>query len=179
MPSTKINAPLRLCLVAVIIFILGGCASFDREQMIIQNFESDQPHPYSVSVKVESGDKESVGGWVPIPSEDLLYAIEESIRKGRVFEKIVSGEGGDYLLNVTVFSLEQPAFGTRMTVKLEAGWTLTNAGGDVVWQEMIKSEYSQGMGDAFVGATRFRMANDGAIRANINKGMKKLSALQI
>lgn len=178
MTSINLKAQLRLCLAAIFVFILGGCASFDREKMIIQNFESGQTHPYSLSVSVESGDKESVGGWVPIPNKDLLYAIEESIRKGCVFEKIVSGEGGDYLLNVTVFSLEQPTIGLRMTVRLEAGWTLTKAGGDVVWQEMIKSEYSQGVGDAFVGATRFRMANDGAIRENIKKGMLKLSALK-
>lgn len=55
---------------------------------------------------------------------------------------------------------------------------LNQSWGDVVWQEMIKSEYSQGVGDAFVGATRFRMANDGAIRENIKKGMLKLSALK-
>lgn len=179
MKSTIPKTLLRFYFMVIILIVLGGCASFDREKMVAQNYDLVNSHPYSISVSVDSGDKESVGGWVPIPSQDLLYAINESIRKGQVFEKIVSGEEGDYLLNVTVFSLEQPAMGFRVTVRLETGWTLTKAGGDIVWQKMIKSEYTLGVSDAFAGVTRLRMANDGAIRENIKQGMIKLSALSL
>jgi len=160
-------------------FLLGGCAGFDREEMVIKNLDITNSHPYSISVSIGNEGEEEGVGLKPIPKEDLLYAIEESIRNGRVFEQVVSGKDGDFLLNVTVFSLQQPTMGFRMTVKLEAGWTLKKAGGEIVWQELIKSSYTLGVGDAFSGAKRLRMVNDGAIRQNIKQGMIKLSSLPL
>jgi len=181
MKLTINNVPFRLHLIAIILIGLGGCASFDKKEMVIQNYESVNSHPYSIAVNIGSGDEDSEVGLIPIPRQDLLYAIEESISKGLVFEKVVSGEEGDYVLNVTVLSLEQPGagMGFNFTVKLEAGWTLTKNGGNIVWQKIIKSKHTATMSDAFGGAARFRMANDGAIRENIRQGMIKLSGLSI
>jgi len=170
---------LTFSFIILIAFLLGGCAGFDREEMVIKNLNLTNSHPYSISVSIgNEGEKEGVG-LMTLPKEDLLYAIEESIRNGRVFEQVVSGKEGEYRLNVTVFSLQQPTMGFNMTVKLEAGWTLKKAEGGIVWQELIKSSYSLGVGDAFAGATRLRMVNDGAIRENIKQGMIKLSALSL
>jgi len=158
---------------------LNGCASFDKNEMVVMDYNLRHTHPYSLSVDVGVGDEKSDVGLMPIPRQDFQYAIRESIRNGHIFERVVTGKGGDYLLNVTVFSLEQPVMGFTMTVKLEAGWTLKKTGGDVVWQKLIKSKYTLGVSDAFVGQTRLRIANDGAIRENIKQGTLELSSLNL
>jgi len=173
-------ACLRFFAICTIVIGLEGCASFNKEEMVVFDYDSNNPHPYSLSIDVGAGNEKSDVGLIPVPRKDLLFAIEKSIRNGHVFESVVfSGEDGDYLLNVSVFSLEQPVMGFNMTVKIEAGWTLKKADGNVVWQKLIKSEYTLGVSDAFVGQTRLRMANDGAIRENIRQGMIQIAGLNI
>lgn len=177
-PSIE-KSPFRILLATSIVIGLSGCARFDKEKMISRGFRSETYHPYSVSVSIGRGDEEADVGLAPVPRDDLQYAIEESIRTGQVFEEVVSGENGDYMLNVSVFTLEQPVFGINFTVKLGAGWVLTKANGSIVWQKLIKSECSTTMSDSWHGMTRLRMANDGAIRENIKQGMMQLSNLDL
>ncbi len=169
----------RVLLASIIIIGLSGCARFDKEEMIARSFRAETYHPYSVSVSIGTGDEKTDVGLAPVPRDDLQYAIEESIRTGQVFKEVVSGKNGDYMLNVSVFTLEQPVFGFNFTVKLGAGWILTKADGTVVWQKVINSECSTTMSDAWSGITRVRMANDGAIKENIKQGMMYLSNLNL
>jgi hypothetical protein len=49
----------------------------------------------------------------------------------------------------------------------------------VVWRKPITSTFTAGMGDAFAGVTRLRMAVEGAARANIAQGLKEISDLKL
>ncbi len=88
--------------------------------------------------------------------------------------------GADYALYITLFSVEQPTFGTDLTVKLEVGWTLKRKEGNVtVWQESIKSEHTTTVSDAFAAVKRLRLATEGAARKNIAEELAKISKLYL
>jgi hypothetical protein len=93
---------------------------------------------------------------------------------------VVEGAGGDYLLSVVLFSMDQPTMGFDFTVKMEAGWTLKRANtGATVWQEAIRSVYTATTDDSFAAITRLRLATEGAARNNIAEGLSKISKLNL
>lgn len=174
------NTLLSLSLVAVA-GIMGGCATpATHEGMIPTDYDTARKQAKSVSVQVGGGQATSSMGKSQISDEAFAKALVEAITKSQTFSQVVQGKGGDYQLLVNIVSMEQPTFGLDMTVKMEAGWTLKNiATGQVVWQEAIKSQHTATTGDAFVGTTRLRMANEGAARNNIKQGLARISRLNL
>ena len=115
-----------------------------------------------------------------ISNEEFSRALIEAIGKSRVFTKVVQGSDGDYLLSVTLFSLEQPSIGAAFTVNMEAGWILTRLRDNtILWREAIKSSYTADFGEAFVAARRLRLATEGAARNNIAAGLSRISKLPL
>jgi hypothetical protein len=146
--------------------------------MTVSGFDSANKHPQTVSVSTGGGQDTSAMGKSQIADADFAKAISDSISNAKTFSQVIQGKGADYLLNVTIFNMDQPSFGLSFTVKMEAGWTLRKADtGAVVWQESIKSEHTATTSDAFAGVERLRLANEGAAKDNIAKGLSKLSAL--
>ncbi|WP_315808553.1 hypothetical protein [Pseudomonas sp. C9-3] len=71
-------------------------------------------------------------------------------------------------------------FGFNFTVTSTVEYSLVeNAGGRVVWQETVKEPFTAGVGDAFYGVTRLRLANEGSARANINTLLQRLGGLKL
>jgi hypothetical protein len=160
--------------------ILGGCATpATHEGMIPTEYDAPTRHSQTVSVTVGGGQETSSMGKSQISDEALTKALVEAITKSQVFSKVIEGKGGNYDLNVSIISMEQPTFGLDFTVKMEAGWTLKNAStGAVVWQKAIKSQHTATTSDAFAAVTRLRLANEGAARNNIKQGLAEISRLQ-
>ncbi len=159
---------------------LGGCASpATSTGMIPVTFENATQHPKSASVKVGGGSETSSLGKSQIADADFAAALVESINKSKTFAKVIQGNGADYLLSVTIVSMDQPSFGLSFTVKMETVWTLTRADGSAVWKESIKSEHTATTGDAFAGVTRLKLANEGAARNNIAMGLSKIAKLRL
>jgi len=156
--------------------LLTGCATLTHEGMVPTTFEITKKHSQSVSVSVTGGKE----GGLQISDTTFMKALVDSIAKSQTFSRVVEGKGGDYLLTVSVFHLEQPAFGFSFTVNLEAGWTLQRVNnGTIVWQESIKSSHTATVDDAFVGAKRLQLATEGAARNNIEQGLTKISQLSL
>lgn len=164
-----------------VLLTLGGCASpVTHEALVPQNLATVTRHPASVSVATTGGSETSAAGKSQVSNAELQQAVTAAINQSKVFARVVEGKNGDYLLNVSLFNLSQPSFGFSFTVEAEMGWTLTKADtGAVVWRESIKSQHTTGAGEAFAGVTRLKMATEGAVRANIEKGLTKLSGLKL
>lgn len=163
------------------VVLMSGCATPATYQgMIPATFETTAKHPHSVGVNVGGG-QETNPMWKSQVSDSVFsQALVESITKSQVFTRVIEGKGGDYLLTVTLVSMEQPSFGASFTVKMEAGWSLkNNTTGAAVWQESVRSEHTATMGDAFVGTERLRLATEGAARNNIKQGLGKISKLKL
>jgi hypothetical protein len=82
-----------------------------------------------------------------------------------------------YTLVASLVSLQQPALGFDMTVTATVQYALTdNTTGTVVWHEAVATPHTATVSDAFVGGTRLRLANEGAVRKNIARLIERLGA---
>ena len=73
--------------------------------------------------------------------------------------------------------LSKPVFGWAFTVELEVAWSLTDRrDGTVLLRRAIVSSGTASVADAFVGATRLRLAVEAAARSNIEQMLRGLSA---
>jgi hypothetical protein len=161
--------------------LLAGCATpTSHEAMVPSSVDTARRHAQSVAVNVTGGQETDAAGKPQISDDAFRQALTESINRSRTFSRVVQGSGGDYLLTVALFGLDQPSFGLSFKVKMEAGWTLRRAGGGApVWQESIRSEFTATTSDAFAAVTRLRMATEGAARENIAQGLAKISRLNL
>jgi hypothetical protein len=161
--------------------LLAGCATpATYEGMVPVAFETAKKHPKTVSVSVTGGKETDSTGKPQISDATFAQALTEAITKSQTFSRVVQGKGGDYLLTVALFNMEQPSFGLSFMVKMEAGWTLKRTdSGATVWQESIKSEHTATTSDAFAAVTRLRLATEGAARNNIAQGLAKISKLNL
>ena len=77
-------------------------------------------------------------------------------------------------------SVAQPLLGLDMTVTTHVRYTLKDTqSGSVVLDKMLVASYTATVGDAFVGAKRLRLANEGSARKNIGLFLEELSKLKI
>jgi hypothetical protein len=139
--------------------------------MVPASFEIAKKHPQSVRIRVTGGQEDEASGRPHIPNDAFTQALIHSILRSQIFARVVDSQskGEDYLLTVTLFSMDMRIFGH--TVSLEAGWTLQRGGtGTIAWQESIVSEFN----DANV-----RLATEGAARNNIVQGLAKMSRLNL
>jgi hypothetical protein len=67
-----------------------------------------------------------------------------------------------------------------MTVTMEVEYTVSKIETkERVWRKAISSAYTAAFSEAFIGATRLRMATEGAARKNIEQVMQELSNLHL
>ena len=160
--------------------LVAGCATpvaSDRikaESLTLQNH-----HPFSVNVSV-SGGRETNPLWVSEVSNDAFaQAIRDSISSSGLFRSIVSS-GQDYSLAVDITKVSEPGFGIDMTYHLTANWVLTRmADQKIMLQEEVAASHTATMGDAFIGEVRWKLAEEGAARANIEAGLTHISQLKL
>lgn len=178
--SPRIAAPL---LIAGCLAVAGltGCASpAERSAMVPASLAVTQKHDASVAVKTAGGSATGAMDSSNVSDADLKAAIEEAISKHGVFKQIVQGKGSDYELSVTIIQLDKPLLGASFTVTLEAAWTLTRLSDrSTVLRKSIRTVHTVGMGEAFVGVTRLRLAVEGAVRSNIQQGLEDISRLRL
>ncbi|MCK9689692.1 hypothetical protein [Scleromatobacter humisilvae] len=172
---TRSLSIIALCASAAVI---AGCATASKpEAMVPTTAIAGTQHHATTSVVVAGGSDTSAMGKSQISNEAFQQAIVQAIEKNKTFTSVVKAPGGDYALAVNVIAMDQPSFGLSFTVKMEAAWSLKKADGTVMLQESIKSEGTAGMGDAFAGVERLRIANEAAARANIAAALEKIGKL--
>lgn len=160
-----------LFLLRALAVMLGGCSTAATfEGMVPASFETVNAHPQTVRVNVTGGQESVALGRPQITNSAFAQALVASITKSRTFAKVVEDKTpSDYLLTVTLFSMEKLVFG--QTVSLEAGWTLQrSATGAIVWKESISTQSTDG---------NFQRATEGAARINIGQALTKISRLPL
>lgn len=171
----------RLLLPLTVVLLMGGCASpADRSAMTPQNLTVAKHFPYSLHVQTGGGADTGVLDSSNVADADLKAAIEDAIRQSKLFRSIVQGKDGDYELSVRVTSLSKPVFGTTFTVEMETAWSLTRlSDSSIALRKAVSSTGSASMGEAFVAATRLRLAVEAATRSNIAKGLQTIAELDL
>lgn len=175
----------RVCALTVsavaMVFVFSGCATASQPAAMTADFSAAavKKHPVSASLQVSGGGETSAMGASNISNADFAAAIKSSIEQSGLFAKL-SDDSGDYRLTAHIVRLDRPMFGASFTVELEVNWRLMRASDQkVVWEKAIRASFTATMGDAFVGTTRLRLANEGAARANIKDAIDQMSALTL
>lgn len=158
--------------------LLSGCATASNPAPLAANeFTPQHKHAGTVAVSATGGSETSSVGASQISNAAIVESIAQTIRQSGLFEQVTPS--GAYRLEVQLVRLEQPMFGGTFTVKLEMNWRLLDAAGNPLWQKAVFSSGTATMGDAFVGVTRLRLANENALRANIRDALTQIGALEL
>ena len=156
----------NLILIAIISIFLTGCVSSTPEEMTTEYIE--------VTNSIEGTPRVAVVGSNErlITNEAIKLAVEKSISNAGLFtdnERVIR-------INLSVLAIENPLFGGSLTSEIRIRWQLYDEAEEVsLFESVVASEYTATIGDAFVGAQRMKMANDGAIRENIKIALEKIS----
>lgn len=173
--------PRILVLVSAVALLLGGCASPTMPMnMAVAPSALSKSHSGAVAVNTSGGEETNPAMMSKVSDADLRAAIEESIRRTKLFSAVVKVGEADYVLNASIVSLSQPMMGFDMTVQAEILWSLTPKGAaKPVWEKSVKSQATKGVGDAFAGVKRLRLVTEAAIQENIAKTLPEIAALDL
>jgi hypothetical protein len=107
--------------------------------------------------------------------------IMPMLRVKRVFPGTVDISNTPYFLSIRIIKVETPSFSLRMTVGMNAIWTLyRTADKTELLRENIHSTYTGGFFEGGLhGANRVRVAMEGATRENIGIGIEMLKSLDL
>lgn len=177
----KNKFPVFLALLVTAAAVVSGCSSpAQKEAVVTHGLSISQQHQKTVSIRTQGGSETGAMDLPSISDGDLAAAIEESIIENRLFTRVIHGNDSDYLLSVAIVNMSRPVFGASFTVTMEAAWSLSEQGTNkVVMRDSIESHYTATMGQALIGATRLRLAVEGAVRENIKTGLINISKLQL
>ncbi len=133
----------------------------------------------NIAVRDVTGGKETNPMWVSnVSSSDFERALETSLRNGGLLA--ANRQSGRYLLTAHMEKLEQPLMGFSMTVTATVRYVLhERATGKAVYEQSLSTPYTAGATDAFLGAERLKLANEGAIRNSIGKLMEEVQRLDV
>ena len=167
-------------LLAVLLFCAGCASGAKPEAMIAQIHLPVHKSPSNVVVAVLGGRGTSIMGASQISDEDFAQALRRSIEQSGLFAQALTDGLSKYLLQAFIVQVNQPMFGASMTVSMEVNYTLARTEPkQVVWQKAVSSTYTAPFSAAFVGATRLRLANEGAARKNIEQAIQEMYQLQL
>lgn len=173
----------KSCVLAGVALALlcGGCATASKPTaMVADVVQVEHKHSASVAVKVTGGSDTSAMGASNISNDDFAAAIRSSIEQSGLFASISAAEAGDYQISAQIVRLDRPTFGFSFTVTMEVSWRLLRTSSqEVVWEKAVTSSFTATTGDAVVGVTRLRLANEGAARENIKDALTQLGSLTL
>jgi hypothetical protein len=175
---------LSLLLTLVAALALSGCASPARIDQMTANSTTQQriaPTPLRTNVAVTdvTGGKETNPMWISnVGNSEFEQALEASLRDVGLLAN--GKQGGQYKLVAHLESVDQPFGGFDMTVTVNVTYTLVErASGKDVFSRRISMPFTATFSSAFAGTERLRLANEGAVRANITKLIEELIALDV
>ena len=114
-----------------------------------------------------------------IDNSKTAETIMPMIRAKGVFPGTAEMGNTPYFLEIRIIGVDTPSFSVRMTVSMNAIWTLYRvADKSELLHEKIHSTYTGGVFEGGIhGANRVRVAMEGATRENVRIGVEKLGAL--
>ena len=161
--------------------LCSGCASAAKpDAMTAQIQRSVHKSASHVVVTVLGGKATSALGVSQIADEVFAQALRHSIEQSGLFARAQIDGVAPYQLQAFIAQVNQPMFGASVTVSMEVDYTLARTEPkEVVWRKAVSSTYTAPFSSAFVGATRLRLANEGAARKNIEQAIHEIGQLQL
>jgi hypothetical protein len=175
----KILVKTILLALGLAVFAVGCASPAQPSAMIPKSFNITKHLSGSVSVVVTGGNKTNPAWKSDISSEDFSTALVEALNQSALFASVASANT-DYRLAVQLVKVISPNWGLTFTDSVVSEWQLVRVRDSaVVSDEYITTSFSATPGDAFAAIKRLRLANEGAARANIAEGIRRLSGLNL
>lgn len=174
---------LRFLAVSLFAVILTGCASSAQVPNMTVADAQAKANTYDAQLQSNVQLSEVAGGqktnplWTSeVDGPDFRAALQQSLKNA----DLLGGDSAAYALRADLQSLDQPLFGLDFEVTSQVEYTLVEvATNKVILREVVRAPFTAGVGDAFYGVKRLRLANEGSARANIEAFLKRLSALKL
>jgi hypothetical protein len=176
----------RLAAACVLVGLVAGCAAPARlEQMQVDTSLAQRtalassPLKGGIAIREVTGGSETNPMWLSkVSSSEFERALEASLGAAGLLSP--NRQASPYTLLADLKSLEQPYFGASLTVTATVTYFLVErASAKTVLERTIATPYTAAFGDAFIASERLRLANEGAIRANITRLIEELGALKV
>ncbi|NCA02774.1 MAG: hypothetical protein EBS87_11555 [Sphingomonadaceae bacterium] len=161
---------LKVCCL-LLMAALAGCATPARiEEMSIHSSRLQSQHAplrNAIAVTEVTGGRETNAMWTSqVSSEAFRRALEMSLRNTGLSDPLVSAN--KYHLTADILQVNQPLIGIDITVTANIRYSLIEASTrKEIFSKIISANYTAKFSDAFAGAERLRLANEGAAKANI------------
>ena len=169
----------RSILVALPVLGLAACAAPPTPAAMVPDLPPGlAPAPAfrnAIAVGTMTVGRDTATPWASAVSPDQVHAatVQTLAAAG-----LGAATGGRYRLDGTLMQLERPYAGFAMTVTATIAWRLVDAAsGAVVYDRTLKSLGSASLDDAADNAPRLRIADQRAVRANLQQLVQDLSAL--
>lgn len=131
----------------------------------------------SITVAPAAGGKATNPLWTSqVGSKEFETALKDTLANNGV----LSSSSSKYVLHPSLIKLDQPLFGIDLKVRADVNYVLKNrASGQELMNQTITSSHTATVGDSFVAVKRLRLANEGAIRKNIELLLHRLAELPL
>jgi hypothetical protein len=164
----------RVVFAGLLMIGLSACASPAKvENMVLHSPAAASPADPALAngicVTSVKGGEETNPLWTSeVNDANFRAALEKSLRNSGLLA--ADAANCRYGLEANLLGLAQPTIGFDFEVTAHVNYRLLARGSDQPYLlETITSSHTATMGDAFVGVERLRLANEGAIRKNIEK----------
>jgi hypothetical protein len=166
--------------ILLVLPLLGCAAGASSVAMTVGPGASDisvsSQHKGTIWVEEVSGGKETSPMWISnVSNGEFRSALEGSLRNQEYLA--TSAQDAKYRVKAELVELDQPLVGFNLTVKATVSYVITQAQNAQAISKRIAASASATMSDAFVAATRLRIANERAIQANIKEFLREVPSL--
>ena len=176
------SSAFSFAIVGLVVFITGCATPARVSQMTVSGQPSQRiaetPLRNNLAVRDVTGGSETNPMWKSnVGSSEFAQALEASLREVGLFAPKQSGR---YVMAVHLENVDTPIFGLDMTVTATVNYVISERDtGKNIFTKSISVPYTATMGDALLGVERLKLANEGAIRANISELINELFRLNI
>lgn len=184
--NIRFNRLFSATAIAALALTLVGCAAPARVDQMQTNSSlaartaaANSPMKEAITVKDVTGGKETNPMWVSnVSSADFSRALEASLKDAGLLS--ANNQASKFMLVAHMQKLDQPMFGASMTVTATVQYSLIErATNKEVLARTVAMPYTAAWNDAFMGSERLKLANEGAIRVNIQQLIDTLLAAKV
>jgi len=175
----------RITICLIVVAGLSGCASpaqvggMTATHIDLAKAAANTQTKNNISLNNVSGGSETNPLWVSkVADADFKLALEKSLKDAMLLSSTVNDS--KYLLEVKLVSLDQPLFGLDLQVTAIVEYILkTKSTGQVIYIKTLTTPFTATFSDSAIAIQRLRIANEGAVRNNIEQIVDGLISINI
>lgn len=163
----------RLLAPLALVLVVAGCAqpSNPVKMTVSRGAVAAAPSDRFEVAEVVGGEETSPIWMSMVSNGAFRAALVDSLRFNDMYDA-----ASPLRIRATLMDLKQPFAGFDMTVTASARYIVQGPDGALLFDETVVTPYTADFSSSLVGVKRLQLANEGAVRANIDALLKRLVA---